>query len=131
MKRIETSLVAAVMFFSLSSEAAAKQFLCEPTQRIVTNSDGVHTSEVRKRDIFIFDSDTGAFSTNWEDGPSWSTNLRLDPKNSLERSVVGYRFSDSQSESNIHFRISIFPTVSEDITFTYQLDGTMYFGYCS
>lgn len=131
MNRIELSLIVAVLVVFAPSDVVAKQFLCQPTQRIVTNPEGVHVSEVRKRDIFIFDSDTGAFSTNWEGGQSWSTNLRLDPKNSLERSIVGYRFSDVASESNVHFRISIFPTVSDDITFTYNLGGTTYFGFCS
>jgi len=131
MNGVKVSLIVTVLVVFVPSDAVAKQFLCQPTQRIVTNSEGVHVSEVRKRDLFIFDSGTGAFSTNWEGGSSWSTYLRLDPKNSSERSIVGYRFSDVESESNVHFRISIFSTVSDDITFTYDLGGTTYFGFCS
>jgi len=131
MKYVNIGLSAICLTILLSNSAFAKQFICQPTKRIDTSPKGVHVSDVRKRDIFILDSDTGAFSTNWDGGSSWATNLRLDPKNSLETYVMGYRVGEDISKSNIIFRISIFPSVSKEITFTYHLGGTGYFGFCS
>jgi len=104
----------------------AAQYTCKPVSRVVMNGDGFHAQKPSNGGLFVFDTTSHTLSTIWDGGTAWSTKLYIDDPDSSEGTQIYAR----KPLDDLSFRISFFPSVSPEVTFSYDLRGTYYFGYC-